>query len=229
MDMNGTRKGFHIWSRILGSIGLVLVLAINVTPASAATVTSDISVASGSTLTISASGFTSGERLSTWASSFRGTVYPTSGTTADSNGKATIGIHVRRFWEPGWWAVTVHGISSGREAITTFQIMPSPPNGSIDVSPTSARPGMMVNFHGTGFNANDSVQAWVTAPNQTVSPLNCTTTGSETTCNNLTVSATGEVWFSFTVPAGAQTGTWYVTAYGAGSDRVLIGSFTITS
>jgi hypothetical protein len=40
-------------------------------------------------------------------------------------------------------------------------------------------------------------------------------------------SQQGEIWFSYIVPVNATPGTWYVTAYGLQSERLLVSSFTV--
>jgi hypothetical protein len=187
------------------------------TPAASSTV-DRIQVKAGETITVKATGFNANEKVSSWASSARGSVYPTTGGTADSSGNVTLTFRLGRFWEPTWWASTVHGLSSGLEAITTFEVLASPPDGTLDVDTTSVAPGGRISFHGGGFANGEVVSVWVTRPD-----------GTTTSISTNLPSTNGDIYFFYDVPVGAAPGVWSATAYGTTSNRLLVVTFTVKS
>jgi hypothetical protein len=174
-------------------------------------------VNTGSTLVVRASGFNKGERIVTWVSSARGSVYATESVDADNRGDVTVAINVKRFWEPGYWAVTVHGLRSDREAVATFQVQTGPPDGALALSSPTVAPGSTLGVRGEGFDDGELVSAWVTRPDGTTDKVPT----SPLTPNN------GRVDFIYELPLGAQLGTWSVTAYGNNSELILIAPFTV--
>lgn len=204
--------------------GVVLCLALLTAPAafaapSAASSSLDkIYVMTGDTLTVQANGFNSGEGIVSWASSAGGAVYATTAGTADSSGNVSLAIKVGRFWQQGWWAITVHGLSSGNQAISTFNVSASPPDGMLQVSVSSVAAGGAIGFYGSGFQAGEAVSIWATQANGAVAAL-----------PDLTANSNGEVSFGYLVPANGAAGTWAMSAYGESSGRFLVVNFTVTS
>ncbi len=199
---------------------LVLVASLFCVPSTFAdaSVSVDTSVVeTGGTLVIRASGFRNNEAIVTWASSARGTVYATKAGSADSKGNVTIRIDVKRFWEPGYWAITVHGLRSNRRAVAPFEVKTGLPDGTLELAATTLKPGTKLMARGVGFTNRELVSAWITRPDGTTdrvpaSPLR---------------PAGGVIQLSYDVPYGAQLGVWAVTAYGNDSDLILISHFTV--
>lgn len=199
--------------------------AISTGPVAAATATLEptsvvdgTNVKAGAKFIVRASGFNSGELISTWASyGLRPTIYATAGGNADSSGNISLEIKVGRFWEPGWWAMTVSSTDQSRKAVVNFKVEATAPDGLLDVEPRrDVRGGEQVMFHGAGFNLNDSIKIWVTRPNGTAVEI---LTGITQRGN--------EVWFSYQLDVGAATGRWSATAYGQGSERLMIRDFNV--
>ena len=212
-DTHGPSRRLSAWLCLLLCLG-ALALA---SPARAETVTVDaLQITSGATLTVQVSGYGRSEVITSWASSARGTVFATSSGKTDGSGRATLVIPVKRFWESGWWAITVKGSSSGRLAVATFEVVPAPPSGQLDVEPAQARAGQRVQFSGAGFNSDERVSVWATGPDG----------GTWAVEENLR-ARDGAVYYYFDLPANAQPGVWYLTGYGTDSDRLLVGSFTV--
>ena len=255
-------KVAQLWSRPALWLNAVLACAaiLGVAPvhAQSSAVIENYQVPRGGTLTVQVSGFAGDEQLVSWVSSTRGTVYVTEPARAGSNGSATLQIRVRRFWEAGWWAVTVHGRNKGRRVTASFQVLPSPSSGRLDVAPASPRRGARVTFQGTGFVSDEPVAAWITMPDERVVPIECNSGGSRGSgdCSRLmrpggsstiperddplcagipgtenpdsAAVCTCNIQFSFDVAADALPGTWHVTAYGTRSERLLVSDFTVT-
>jgi len=127
-----------------------------------------------------------------------------------------LSIQLGRFWEPTWWAVTVHGQNSRREAITTFEVTPSPPDGALDVDATMVHPGSHINFHGTGFTDGEAISVWATRPD-----------GSAVSVSTKFHSSNQAIYFFYDVPTDAALGTWSMTAYGQSGGRFLITTFMV--
>lgn len=208
------RRLAGVWLCVFLCLGTALTAA----PASAASATAvSIHVNAGSTVTILGNGFGKRERITTWASSVHGAVYPTDSADTSSNGDVAVTITARRFWEPGWWAVTLHGSSTGREAVATFQVQATPPDGRLDVEPVTVRVGSIVRFHGAGYRSDEKVSIWTTHPDQSATALDVDIGRND-----------GDIYFSYTIPGNAPIGRWYMTAYGNNSERFLIAAFTVT-
>ncbi|MBA3943375.1 MAG: hypothetical protein H0X37_02295 [Herpetosiphonaceae bacterium] len=215
-----TTKRSHGWRWIVVGLSLMLCLSglLGAAPAFAASSSLDrIQASADQTLTLQATGLDANESVSTWASSARGSVYPTAGGQTNGSGNVTLTIQLGRFWEPGWWAITIHGRTSGREAVTTFELQAAAPDGALDISATSVTAGSTINFHGTGFRDGEIISVWATRPD-----------GSAVALVTAVHSTGGQIYFSYTVPAGSAAGTWSMTAYGNSGGHFLIRSFTVT-
>jgi hypothetical protein len=176
-----------------------------------------LQVPAGGTVTVQVSGFETYEPLSSWVSSVRGTVYSTAEVDTDVNGNATLQIQTGRFWEPGWWAVTVNGQYSDIRTIVRFEITAAIPDGRLDIEPDTASPGSTVRFHGAGFTDGEPISVWATRPD-----------GGVNTFTPDLYSTNGEVSFAYELPDNAAPGDWSMTAYGLVSGRLLIVPFIVT-
>jgi len=177
-----------------------------------------VKVSAGARVRITGVGFRHDEHIITWATSsnINGPTYPTTGGYADDGGGVVLTIAVKRFWEPTWWGVTLYGEDSKRTAVARFEVIASPPDGTLDVNPASAPRGTRVNFHGDGFSIYEGIKIWATSPSGAATPV---TQGVE--LND------GEVFFYYDIPLASRTGTWYMTAYGIDTDRLLIVPFEV--
>jgi hypothetical protein len=209
------------------SLTMLFLLAgvINTRPARAATatleptsVTNGYDVRSGNRFIVRGSGFNDGEWVSTWASfSLRPTVYATGEAQADRSGNVSIEIKTGRFWEPGWWAMTLSSHDSSRQAIAGFKIVAAPPDGTLDREPIrEMRRGERINFHGAGFNQNENIKIWVTRPD-----------GNALAIETGITQRGGDVNFSYDIPGDALPGRWSATVYGQSSERLLIRDFDV--
>ncbi len=177
-----------------------------------------IQVNSGGEITMRASGFGNREVVNSWVSSGTdATVITTADAVSTAGGAVYLTLKVGRFWQPGWWAITIRGSKSNAKAIGTFEILATPPDGVVNSDRSEAYPSSRINFRGTGYAAGEIVTVWATLPDRTAvaSPL------------NLRANATGDVYFYYDLPAGALAGQWYMTAYGLESQRLLVGTFTV--
>jgi len=208
-------------------LAMVFVLAgtIRTTAVSAAAVTLEptsvtdgYTVKAGHSFIIHATNFKANDSVSTWASySLRPTQYATAGGQADSSGNVSIEIKTGRFWEPGWWAITVSTYNFKRSGIVRFKIEAVPPDGGLDVAPArDMHGGERINFHGIGFNQGETIQIWATRPDGSADPI-----------DDGVVQSGGGVNFYYDIPAGALTGRWSVTVYGQSSERLLVQSFNV--
>lgn len=210
----------------LGLVGVVLSLllagfglaspAAAISRAAEGTVDS-LQVPAGGAVTVQVSGFEQYEPLSSWASSGRGTVYATADSEADVSGNATVRIQTGRFWEPGWWAITVNGQYSDIQAVVRFEITAAIPDGRLDIDRGTASPGSTLRFHGAGFTDGEAISVWATRPD-----------GGVNTFTPDLYSTNGEIFFAYELPENAAPGDWSMTAYGLVSGRLLIVPFFVT-
>lgn len=209
----------------LAAVGLSLVLCLGMfsaAPAFAAaagTSTVDKSaITAGQSVIVTASGFADEEEIVSWATAPSGAVYSTAKGYANAAGKIALGITAGRFWEAGVWSITLHGVSSGVETISTVTLSAAAANSQLDVAPASAAAGDEISFHGSGYSADDAINVWVTGPNGVVSAVAADLT-----------SSNGEVWFTYSVPTDAAAGTYYMTAYGQSSGQLQIVAFKVAA
>lgn len=216
------RGWIGLWSIMM--LGAALVAPSSpVAHAAGAEITLDtITAKAGRTLTVRGRNFQKGEVVASWASSASGAVFPTGAADADRYGDIVLMITVKRFWEPTWWAITLRGESSTQEAVATFKVEAVPPDGALAVSPTAIAVGARINFKGSGFSDGESVKAWATRPDLTAVPLT-----DQPQADPRAVSG-GDVYFFYDVPAAGPAGSWYMTAYGTRSERLLVVAFTVT-
>lgn len=191
-------------------------------------------VAIGAFAAFSGNGFTANEAISMWETPPEGgtTVTPTAlpGVQADSNGAFTVSVS---FPTAGLWQVTAHGIVSSHELITPFAVgTAGPASSSINGTTTGVLPvttapingtgfngiaasiGAPVTFSGSGFNGNEQIALWTTAPDTTTAALSSTH-----------ADGAGTFTVSVTLPSA---GNWQVTAHGHDSAHQMIGRYTVT-
>ena len=176
-------------------------------------------VALGSPVTVSATGFTAGEAVSFWETGPDSTVTPLSSVVADTNGAVSTSV---TFATAGYWQVTAHGQTSAHEIVSAYNVT----GGATTTAPVSSTVapnvlvqsnttvGTVVNFSAPGFNANEVVNAWTTAPDNTVARLDTTT-------------AVGNGRASVSTSFGTA-GRWLITLRGKDSGREVTGQYQVT-
>lgn len=174
----------------------------------------------GQSVTFTATGFNANEAISMWTTSPDRQVIALSGQQADNVGTLSVSV---TFPSSGFWQVTAHGIDSTHEVIGGFTVTDTTsaagtPVAGATTTPTAgnaiaAAPNQAVTFSGSGFDANERLALWTTAPDGSVAALDG-------------INATNKGAFSINV-SFPSTGTWHVTAHGVGSAREVIGTFSI--
>jgi hypothetical protein len=182
----------------------------------------------GATATFSGSGFTAGETINIWVTAPDSTVTPLQTISADGSGGAN---GTTSFNSGGLWQVTMHGKDSAHEVVSRFYVPggTTPPTNTTTTGSTtssgsvpaglpsgtqSTTIGASVSFSGSGFNANEGIGIWVTAPDSTVTPLDA---GFADGAGNVTGST-----------AFGTVGLWQVTIHGKDSAHEVIVRFYIT-
>lgn len=177
-------------------------------------------------VTFSGSGFTANETISLWETAPDSKVTSLPQTQADSNGAFTAPV---TFPSAGNWQVTAQGITSGRQVIGQYAVgtttgttagsslVPSSPSvngpGFSTLPPVAL--GTSVTFSGSGFNGNETLSLWTTAPDAGTAAL-----------PPATADGTGAFTAIVTFPG---VGNWQVTAHGKDSGHQVIGRYTVTS
>ena len=133
----------------------------------------------GQSVSFSGDGFKPGETLSAWTTDPTGFAYARPSLVADSAGHVSYSLDTLGYIT-GQWALTVHGLSSGLEAIAPFQLVsgqpttiynpvPDPntgpvPQGGMEASPDRGYIGQTFLFSGDGFTAHELIHIWETNP-----------------------------------------------------------------
>jgi hypothetical protein len=193
--------------------GLLLSPAVPVGAAAAVSVTATDDPA---VVVVLATGFRDDEEVSTWltgpsqqvqAGNYRGT---------NGSGDVRFRLAIPRHFEPGRWAITVHGLDSDREAVGYFEAQALGPDEALAVDPAGGPAGTTFRFSGDGFEAGELVSYWTTGPDGATHDGGVVDAGSG-----------GVVRFNYTVGAEAQPGTWTMSAYGQFSDRLAVAAFIV--
>ncbi len=177
-------------------------------------------VVAGTNVVLNADGFTPGESISVWTTDPNGAAVARTPAPADSAGKVSYSLSTLGY-VLGHWSLTVHGVSSGKEAIKTFTLIaavvpdpssppptPAPhptsaPQGGLTVSPNNIYTGQTVQVTGAGYASFEAISFWETNPLGYATKL------------DLTVFSNREGEISFSYQKYASTaGIWAVTAHG---------------
>jgi hypothetical protein len=157
------------------------------------------------------------EDVSTWLTGPSQQVQASDSHSTDSSGDVDFRLHIPRHFEPGRWAITVHGLDSGEEAVGYFEVEAREADLTLDVSPASGPPGTTFAFSGSGFEGGETVSYWLTGPD------GATHEGGEADA----IGGGGVVTFSYTIGAETQGGTWTMSAYGQSSYHRAAATFTV--
>lgn len=194
-------------------------------------------VAIGAPVVFQGAGFATNEALAFWETAPDSTVSPLqANSTLSQTGAFTMNIS---FPSPGFWQVTAHGLTTGREVIGRYIVTSNNGTAQVPVSgapsysvgstlpvpvgataPTGTTPatttiGSSVSFTATGFSASERVSAWITAPDTSTHPLNQANADGSGTVNIVT--------------AFPSAGQWQITAHGLDSGREVIGQYQVTA
>jgi hypothetical protein len=164
-----------------------------------------------------ASGFKSEEVVSTWLTGPQGQVMEGDYHDVGARGRVTFTMRMPRHFQPGRWAITIHGLKSNREAIGYFDVPRQLPTATLTVTPASGPAGTTFSFAGSGFQSGEIVSYWLTSPDDKAYQGGAVSAGGD-----------GSVAFSFTIGSGTLSGQWHMTAYGNKSDAMAIAAFQIT-
>lgn len=205
---------FRIKHRILiMTLAIVALLAMSV-PVLAANMTVD-PVAGGydTTFSISVTGFNRGETIARWVTLPNLQSVSLGKQVAANDGTLDFDITIDPKWPQGEFIAVAHGLSSGREYFTKFNVSgavvkPTPVSTS---TPTGNGPmvwighpgGKTMWYQGRGYSANELVAAWYHAANSPAIAL-----------PNQRADAWGNLVFSFTVPNGSRYGGYLIVAQG---------------
>jgi hypothetical protein len=167
-------------------------------------------------IVVQVSGFEANERVSTWLTAPDLSVVPSNNHRMDGQGERSFSVRIPRFFQTGRWAITVHGLSSGREAVAYFYVPPRLPDAPLAVNPTRLAPGETFVATGAGFQPRENISYWFTAPDGRSVPGDFTLAGPD-----------GSVAFSYTMSLSSPGGLWALSAYGESSDRLGVAFFAV--
>lgn len=183
----------------------------------------------GTPVTFSGTGFNAIEAISLWMTppaTDASPVTPLPGIQTDGTGGFTVQV---TFPTAGNWQVTAHGHDSAHETIGRYTVTDSSGGTTTVSSPAStftspsvgvavkATTGTIVAYTATGFNAGETVVAWVTPPDSTaaVTPL-----------ESVTASSTGRAIISTSF---GTAGLWQITLHGRDSAHEIVGKYQVTA
>ena len=134
-------------------------------PAHAATATLTVvnpKVALGDGLTISGTGFASGEKIALWVTTPDGRALDGAYLNASADGTFSNFSNPEYTFQgsPGMWHVTVKGLESGQTASAPFQVMAP----TLQATGLVLGPLVVVLFSGEGWLKGDRVSVWITDP-----------------------------------------------------------------
>jgi hypothetical protein len=161
--------------------------------------------------------FGENERVSVWVTGPQQQVQAMDDIyTTNRDGNVGFTIRMPRHFQPGRWAITVHGLNSEREAIGFFEMPALGPDVALDIDRTSGPAGTTFAFGSNAFRSGEQVDYWLTGPD-----------GRAYVGGAATVNSAGRLDFVYTIPAGAQPGQWTMSAYGMESNRLGQAQFTV--
>lgn len=192
----------------------------------------------GTAVSFSGSGFTANEVISVWETPpDNSPVRALPSIQADTTGAFTDSV---TFPSAGNWQVTAHGHSSAHEVIGRYAVAdpssttaaPSTASATATTTPVSsstptftspftsmpvkATTGTVVTYTATGFNAGETVTAWITPPDGTA----------VTSLPSVQASSTGRA--SVSTPFGSA-GLWQITLHGRDSGHEVVGKYQVSA
>ncbi len=213
---------FYRVSSIITVLMLAVLMLGNLPQALAANLSAtNAPIVAGGTVVFSGGGFSPSEMLSVWTTAPNGDVAAKSQISADGQGQASYSLPTFGY-AYGIWSLTLHGLSSGAEAIAAFEVIssqpvtpaPSPtpapnpadaanvPQGGLNVEPKVAYAGQAVTISGSGFAPDELISLWDTSPQGSVYKLNAVRSDDN-----------GNLIYVYGAK-GPATGIWAITAHG---------------
>jgi len=202
---------------IAGTV-LMLLLAITLLPGTvvqAQTITLEPerpSVEAGSTLRLFGRNFERGERVSWWTTNPHGAVLGGERVEASrDSGYVEIFFEVPEDADSGRWFLTAYGEESQEPVIASFGVIghdPDPNNPDdfqIKVAPPSGPAGTEFAFAAKGYDDNEEISYWITAPDGSI--YAAFPKGAD-------ADETGRVDLTWQVPYDAPRGMWVMTIQG---------------
>lgn len=198
---------------MLGVLALAIVVLIpRVTRAdSFALATLGDNIYAGRSVEFSGSGFTPGGRVSSWATAPDGTVVGGPTTFADDAGNFTFSFQVPAATEGGQWAMTAFDWQTQIPVFASFNVIGRPADTARRMGwsvPAEGPFGSTFAFAAVGFDSNETVSYWITAPDTTIAAAYPA---------GATANDQGRVDITWTTPAEGLSGSWVVTIQGLNS------------
>ena len=159
----------------------------------------------GATITANGSGFQANETVDV---TFNGQAVGS--PTVNGQGTWSLAFNVPNM-APGQYGVLAKGRGVGDSASTTFTINQGA--ATLNFNPAQAAPGTQLTVTGTGFRAGESATLSFNGP----------------TVATETADTTGDVTWTFTIPASLAPGQYGVTATGATSGVVVNATYTLVA
>ena len=131
--------------------------------------------APGGAFTFTASGFDPSERIGVWLTRPNGAgqeELPSSQIAQDGRGNVTVNFRPSSGTE-GIWAISAQGVRTGHNVAAPFKVTrdyvaplgtPRPPNRNGSVTPAEGGRRTVFALSGTGFQANEVLELWITSP-----------------------------------------------------------------
>lgn len=157
----------------------------------------------GATITANGSGFQPNETVDV---TFNG--QDVGSPAVNGQGTWSLAFNVPSF-APGQYGVLAKGRSSGSTASSSFTINQG--GATLTFNPTQAAPGAQLTVTGTGFRAGETVTLTFNGPE----------------VGTATADTSGNVSWTFTIPASLSAGQFGVTATGATSGVVVNSTYTL--
>jgi hypothetical protein len=207
------------WLRIglAAIVMLPLTLALTAPPLAAAPSVEVIPQVTPGTFRFVARDFEDDEEVSSWLTGPSDQVQESGIYQTDSRGDVSFTLRMPRHFEPGRWAITIHGFNSGLEVIGYFWMPDLGPNTPLTVTPEEGPRGTTFVFRGTGFDAFEPVDFWPTGPD-----------GTAYEGGQAGARSDGSVEFQFVFGQETGTGPWAMSAYGMNSGRLGVVHFTLS-
>ncbi len=167
----------------------------------------------GRVVEFSGSGFTPDGRVSSWATAPDGSVLSGPATFADDAGNFTISFDIPAATEGGQWAMTAFDWQTQIPVFASFNVIGRPADTARRMgwsAPEEGPFGSTFAFAAVGFDPNETVSYWITAPDATIAAAYPA---------SATANDQGRVDITWTTPASGLSGTWVLTIQGIDSDN----------
>jgi len=161
-------------------------------------------------------GFFDEEDVSTWLTGPSQQVMESGIYSTDDRGRVDFRLRMPRHFQPGRWAITVHGLRSDREVIGYFEVPLLGPNATLTLNAGSLRNGETLIVTSEDFGRSERISFWFTGPDGRV----------VAGAYYLSSTRQGQVALTYYLN-GFQPGGWAITLYGNESDRLGVATFEV--